>query len=440
MANGGESKVVSLDLAKNLGPLARRMLSRRAWAQVAKEDHHFVLKSYCPPIPLPGRSGEFEVLFTLSNPGEHWRPAVAIPLVWEKSPKPALVALPEPIATLESQVLDYTITEKITGNWRLSPRAWAPEQFAAINVHRVDAPSGFVPAAAALMLASKYPGLATIPAVFATGLGNVQQNGLIAAENPQVKRAGAEALLQDHEYDISSLRFFAVRGANELPANVEPLSARELIGQALLPLMRAMAAEPTDDASDDAFDEYYRLLGGRPEQHEFYANRLLPQLRKRLPDDIGSIDTLITVGSGSMQPPATVAAMIGACRVILIHTNSSDDRKAAEIRQDYVLRALQHIAPDVTSPNVTLFPVGEHNYGSIYEGIKQCLCRVTSEQGSTSIAIDITGGSKLFSIAMDRIAAERSPDARPTLVYLEQVGFPSNPQPMKTRVVVMPPR
>jgi len=425
----------SSQLAKNLGPLAGRTLSHDAWKKATADDPHGVLNAFCPSISLPRRSGEFEVLFVLDTDAGMWRKLVSIPLVWEESNDPidhVSAPLPKPIKLIESQVKMWASARSNNAdNWRIAPRGWKPCHFEAISAQSVDASSGFVAAAAALELKIAYPGLTTVSSVFATGLGHLEQDRLVPADRAQEKYEGACDLLEETEACTRPIRFFAVGDSGTLPAGVEALSSQLQISQALLPLMRAMAAAPEDDAPDDAFDAYFRLLGRGKPQDEFYADRLLPQLCERHPPhEKIRADILISTGSGTIQPPATVAALAGVSHVVLLYTEGSREHHDASNCADYIRHVLKRTLPVLAEESVTLRSVGSHTFDEILARIRECI-----EEGGTRVALDVTSGSKLFSIAMERLSGTHA-----DLLYMEQVGFPMRPQPMKTRLVLIPPR
>lgn len=417
-----------LNIVIELGPLAQRMLRPDQWRQALAADSDDKLESYCPEINLPQITGQFEIVCHIGS-HQHFESAVCLPFEWRAASHCEADELPDLFRQLAVDAC--TLVKVDQSEYQLVPRGWRAQNFEVLSdcASVSDIRSGFAPAAAALDLLRFYPGMAVVPTVFATGVGNLAIQRLEFADDVASKRRGAEVLAQRLAPQAPPVQFYAVGTSATLPTNVHEIEPHLPIPQALLLLKRAMVAEPADDAADQAFDAYFQLLERSEYQNDFFARRIIPRLVLRHENSTFDLpNTLITVGSGTIQPPACVAALVKATRIYLLHTAETPMHKVEKCR-DYVKQTMSMCHPDLSDIlDIKPRQVDEHSFEGVMRSYQQLLHEIGDE-----VVLDSTAGSKLFSLVPAQLRSVRLP-----MVYLEQVGFGDKRQPMKNRLVKIP--
>lgn len=407
-------------MAESLRRLAGRLLDESFWRSACEEDKHQELGERCKAIPLPSQSGEFEVLMFKRSGGACYREAFSLPMRWEEAAEGNQheEQVSEGLVRLEEDVRRALGLAKTS--WRLRPRDWSFSRLPEECRGGLEWDSAFVPAAAALLMRTKYRELSVVPTVFATGCGNVDQDRLSHADGVKEKYAAATALLEMSKQGEAKPKLFTVGIGDE-----EVLKGNEAIRTALLPLVRAMAQEPVDSPESDAdnaelnrpFDRFYQLLAdARADgpRELFFQERILPRLRRRAchRDFFGRDQgrkALISVCSGNSEGPATVAVLAETDEVVFIN-NDPDDRKVKE-RITYVAESFSaNVGREMKQRTEVTANQG-------IDGILETIGSVAAELRREGKVLywDITTGNKLCTIAMDRIA-----ESGDRLLYLEQ--------------------
>jgi hypothetical protein len=415
----------AFQLCRALGPVARWWLPRRFLRLAAEHNDSFPLLTSSARPELPREIGSCSIAFV--NDGlPLLRSAFLVPLCWQEdcdhSP-----SLPDELR----QLADRVVSQMVCPDWRC--RHWGlhpggPLRDAGFPL--ADLPfhysSGWAPLAAGLILAEEE--LPPDPDVLAsgawgdTGLTNVKH---LPAKLRLALRWGAREFFLPAWRRPAAQRWLDRQGPSHLLLgslySAPPAQPRSALGDFLVRLGARPAPPRLDDP--DALEQdlercvrYYLLLPRGPQAQDFYLSHLLPALalrcRKHVPTACRPTH-LVTVASDSPELVALAARFLGVERVVALHT--PDYRGKADAAADYLTRRDGDNRPLTRATGAPPKSISHNEAmpGDIHRHLLECLVGVDP----AGVVFDLTPGSRLISMTLEKIARRHYPDA--WLLYVQ---------------------